>query len=113
MFNPLQVAKDNIGFFDGREKDLDKECENVENFIRQHGGITIAILGLGMNGHIGMNEPGTSPALRSHVTDLASQTQKIGQKYFKKEATAFKRYYFRISNSYGSPQHNFIGKRPA
>ena len=85
LFNPLQVAKDNIGFFDGREKDLNKECENMENFIRQHGGITIAILGLGMNGHVGMNEPGTSPALRSHVTDLDSQTQKIGQKYFKKE----------------------------
>ena len=32
-----------------------------------------------------MNEPGTSPALRSHVTDLDIQTQKIGQKYFKKE----------------------------
>src|SRR5450432_1240746 len=84
LFNPLQVAKDNIGFFDGREKDLNKECENMENFIRQHGGITIAILGLGMNGPVGMNEPGTSPALRSHVTDLDSQTQKIGQKYFKK-----------------------------
>jgi glucosamine-6-phosphate isomerase len=85
LFNPLQVAKDNIGFFDGKEKYLNKECENVEDFIRQHGGITIAILGLGMNGHIGMNEPGISPALRSHVTDLDSQTQKIGQKYFKKE----------------------------
>jgi glucosamine-6-phosphate isomerase len=84
LFNPLRVAKDHIGFFDGREKDLNKECENMENFIRQHGGITIAILGLGMNGHVGMNEPGTSPALRSHVTDLDSQTQKIGQKYFKK-----------------------------
>lgn len=84
LFNPLQVAKDNIGFFNGREKDLNMECENMENFIRQHGGITIAILGLGMNGHVGMNEPGTSPALRSHVTDLDSQTQKIGQKYFRK-----------------------------
>jgi glucosamine-6-phosphate isomerase len=85
LFNPLSVAKDNIGFFDGRGKHPDKECENVEYFIRQHGGITIAILGLGMNGHIGMNEPGTSSVLRSHVTDLASQTQKIGQKYFKNE----------------------------
>lgn len=85
LFNPLQIAKDNISFFDGRAKDLNKECENMENFITQHGGITIAILGLGMNGHVGMNEPGTSPALRSHITNLDSQTQKIGQKYFKKE----------------------------
>jgi galactosamine-6-phosphate isomerase len=85
LFNPLRVAKNNIGFFDGRENDLNKECENVENFIRQHDGITISILGVGMNGHVGMNEPGTSPALRSHVTDLDSQTQKIGQKYFKEK----------------------------
>jgi glucosamine-6-phosphate isomerase len=85
LFNPLLVAEDNISFFDGRGKDLDNECENMENFIRQHGGITIAILGLGMNGHVGMNEPGTSPTLRSHVTELDSQTKKIGQKYFIKE----------------------------
>lgn len=85
LFNPLGVAKDHIGFFDGREKNPDKECENVENFIKEHEGLTVAILGLGMNGHVGMNEPGTSAALRSHVTELASQTQEIGQKYFKKE----------------------------
>lgn len=85
LFNPLHIAKDKICFFDGREKDLNKECENMENFIRQQGGIDIAIVGLGMNGHVGMNEPGTSPALRSHITDIDSQTQKIGQKYFKKE----------------------------
>lgn len=83
LFNPLQVAKDKISFFDGRGTKPDTECENVEYFIRQHGGVTIAILGLGMNGHVGMNEPGTSHELRSHVTDLANQTKKIGQKYFK------------------------------
>ena len=85
VFNPLKVDKNSIGFFDGREKDLNKECENVEDFISRHGGITIAILGLGMNGHVGMNEPGTSPSLHSHVTELDSQTKKTGQKYFKKE----------------------------
>lgn len=85
LFNPLQVAKDNIGFFDGKEKDLNNECQNVENFITEHGGIDIAILGLGMNGHVGMNEPGTSSTLRSHITELDNQTKKIGQKYFMKE----------------------------
>ena len=85
LFNPLQVAKDKIGFFDGKAKDLTNECENVENFITQHGGIDIAILGLGMNGHIGMNEPGTPPTLRSHVIELHNQTKEVGQKYFEKE----------------------------
>jgi glucosamine-6-phosphate isomerase len=85
LFNPLQIAESSIRFFDGRAKDLDKECEDVESFILQHGGIDVAILGLGMNGHIGMNEPGTLSSLRSHVTVLDPITQKVGQKYFKEQ----------------------------
>lgn len=83
LFHPLQIANDKICFFDGRAKDLQLECQQVENFIVQHEGIDVAILGLGMNGHVGLNEPGTSPALRSHVTALHSITRQTGQKYFK------------------------------
>jgi glucosamine-6-phosphate isomerase len=85
LFYPLNIPGNKISFFDGSAMDLDKECGVTENFIRQHNGIDAAILGLGMNGHIGMNEPGTSPALRSHVAELDPITQKVGQKYFKKE----------------------------
>ena len=85
LFNPLQVAENNIGFFDGRAKDPEMECERIENFITGHGGIDIAIVGLGMNGHVGMNEPGTSPSLFAHIADIDTITQKVGQKYFKKE----------------------------
>ena len=82
FFHPLQIKKENICFFDGRENDLEKECRHTEKFIQQHGGIDIALLGLGLNGHIGMNEPGTSPQLHSHIAEIESETQKIGQKYF-------------------------------
>ena len=68
---------------DGDATDPAKECERVERFIQAHKKIDIAILGLGMNGHIGMNEPGTSASLRSHVSKLDPQTQEVGQKYFK------------------------------
>ena len=37
-----------------------------------------------MNGHVGMNEPGTDPDLHSHVSDIDVITQQVGQKYFKK-----------------------------
>lgn len=84
LFDPLQVEKENICFFDG-QGDLNKECGRVEDFIGRHQGIDVIILGLGMNGHVGMNEPGTSPALRAHVTDIDDQTQKVGQKYFKEK----------------------------
>jgi galactosamine-6-phosphate isomerase len=87
LFQPLQVVDEKICFFDGRAKNLEAECERVENFISQHGGIDIAILGLGMNGHIGMNEPGTSKYARSHVSELDVTTQQVGQKYFKNQQT--------------------------
>ncbi len=85
LFNPLQVSTERISFFDGRADDLQLQCDEVENFISKHGGIDVAIVGLGMNGHVGMNEPGTSAALRSHVADIDPITQKTGQKYFKEQ----------------------------
>jgi galactosamine-6-phosphate isomerase len=85
LFDQINRDDEKICFFDGRAENLEEECSRVEMFIQQQGGIDVAILGLGMNGHIGMNEPGTSLTLRSHVADIDPQTQKIGQKYFKQE----------------------------
>jgi glucosamine-6-phosphate deaminase len=85
LLNPLQVPEDRICFFDGRANDLEAECERIEKFIDEHGGIDVAVLGLGMNGHIGMNEPGVSADIRSHVIDLHPITKTVGQKYFKEE----------------------------
>ena len=84
LFHPLEIPAGHICFFDGRAENLEKECAAAENFILEHDGIDVAILGLGLNGHAGMNEPGTSPALRSHVAALDPITEKTGQKYFKK-----------------------------
>lgn len=85
LFDPLQVLEERICFFDGKAVDLTQECDKVEDFISEHGGIELAVVGLGMNGHIGMNEPGTPSAHRSHVTNLDPVTQKVGQKYFKEQ----------------------------
>jgi galactosamine-6-phosphate isomerase len=87
LFNPLKISPEKICFFDGRSEDLSEECNKTEQYIKQHGGIDIAILGLGMNGHIGMNEPGTSPALRSHVARIDPLTAQVGQKYFSDRKT--------------------------
>jgi galactosamine-6-phosphate isomerase len=87
LFHPLKISEERICFFNGRVNDLDAECKKTENFILQHGGIDVAILGVGMNGHVGMNEPGTSANTFSHVIDLDSTTAQVGQKYFKKQQT--------------------------
>ena len=83
LFHPLSVAEQHICFFNGRAKDIVSECQRVEDFIQQFECIDVAILGIGVNGHIGMNEPGTPASLRSHVADINPTTQQIGQKYFK------------------------------
>lgn len=85
FFHPLKIKKEKICFFNGRAKNLQEECNIIEDYIREHGGIDIAIIGLGMNGHVGMNEPGTSQLSRSHISDIDPITQKTGQKYFTSE----------------------------
>jgi len=83
LLRPLHVADERFCYFDGRASNLEGECQRIEDFIRKHGGISVAILGIGVNGHIAMNEPGTDASLRSHIAAIHPSTQQVGQKYFK------------------------------
>jgi galactosamine-6-phosphate isomerase len=82
LFYPLSIPDTHICFFEGKSTNLKAECEKTDAYINTNGGIDIAIVGLGMNGHIGFNEPGVSPLLRSHIIDLQTTTKQVGQKYF-------------------------------
>jgi galactosamine-6-phosphate isomerase len=82
LFNPLGVENERICFFDGRAEHLTEECLAIERFIERKGGIDLAVVGLGMNGHVGMNEPGVDPLLHSHIVELHAQTRASAQKYF-------------------------------
>ena len=83
LLKPLCIDEKKVSFFDGRANDSQDEIQKTSNFIKKHGGIDIAIVGLGMNGHLGMNEPGTDPYLHSHISELDKITQQVAQKYFK------------------------------
>ena len=83
LLKPLCIDEENISFFDGKAEDIQNEIRETGIFIKKHGGIDIAIVGLGMNGHVGMNEPGTDPSLHSHTSEIDKITQQVGQKYFK------------------------------
>lgn len=87
LFKPLNTPEENICFFDGKAVDTKIECDRIEQFITEYKGIDVIVLGLGMNGHVGMNEPGTSPDSYSHVTLLDTVTQQVGQKYFSSQKT--------------------------
>src|SRR4030095_9838320 len=57
LFGPLQVPEYRISFFNGKSSQPEKECAKAEDFILARGGIDVAVLGVGMNGHLGFNEP--------------------------------------------------------
>lgn len=82
LFSPLKIALSHINVFDALSNDLAGECRKMDNAIREKGGIDLVLVGIGMNGHIGFNEPGVAFDLYSHVIALDENTQAVGQKYF-------------------------------
>ncbi|GIO18980.1 glucosamine-6-phosphate isomerase [Oceanobacillus oncorhynchi subsp. incaldanensis] len=74
-----------ICFFDGLAIDMDAECKRVDHFVAKHEGIDFMLLGIGMNGHIGFNEPGVRVDTYCHVIDLDPVTKKVSVKYFDEE----------------------------
>lgn len=81
-FEPLNIRPDKIHFFDVLAADLQLECKRINDLISKNGGLDIMLVGVGTNGHIGMNEPGTPFNSVAHVSELAEETKTVGQKYF-------------------------------
>jgi len=82
LFDHIDYSQENLCFFDGESSDLAGECKKTDSFIKQYGPIDMILLGAGMNGHLGLNEPGTSFDLYSHIVSLDETTRTVGQKYF-------------------------------
>ena len=82
IFGPLNIPSARIIFFDSLAQDLLSEVNKVNNFLDAHGGLDILLAGIGMNGHIAMNEPGTPFNAKAHVARLSETTRIVGQKYF-------------------------------
>ena len=82
LFDHIDFTPSNLCFFDGESADLEGECIKTDEFIRENGPIDMMLLGAGMNGHLGLNEPGTSFDLYSHIVHLDDVTKIVGKKYF-------------------------------
>jgi glucosamine-6-phosphate isomerase len=82
FFDHIDFSEENLCFFDGESANLKKECTQTDDFIKKYGPIDMILLGAGMNGHLGLNEPGTSFDLYSHIVNLDETTKVVGQKYF-------------------------------
>ena len=82
LFNHVDIQKSNTFVPRGTVDDIQQECAVYENLIRKHKGIDLQILGIGKNGHIGFNEPGTSFQSETHVVQLTPSTREANARYF-------------------------------
>lgn len=82
LFEHVDIDPSNAHLPDGTAADLAAECARYEREIADAGGIDLTFLGLGRNGHIGFNEPGTPFDARTRVVELTESTRKANADCF-------------------------------
>ncbi|OAT80936.1 hypothetical protein A6P54_13120 [Bacillus sp. MKU004] len=82
LLSKIDADTEKLYFFDAKSGDLKNECRRMDQVIAELGGVDVMVLGIGVNGHLGFNEPGVPFETSSHVIDLDSVTTSVGQKYF-------------------------------
>ena len=82
LFEKIDIKLANTHVLNGLAKDLDKECKAYEDQIKKAGGIDIQVLGIGSDGHIAFNEPGTSLQSRTSCVYLTPSTIKDNARLF-------------------------------
>lgn len=80
LLDRIDLPEGRYRAIDADADDLRAECAAVDAWLDR--GLDLAIVGLGTNGHIGMNEPGSDPASRTHVLELADDTRSAARRYF-------------------------------
>jgi glucosamine-6-phosphate deaminase len=82
LFDHIDIKKENTFVPNGIAANLAEECAAYESRIRSHGSIDLQILGIGLNGHIGFNEPGTPFTSRTHIVELDQSTREANARFF-------------------------------
>lgn len=80
--NRVNIKPENVHGPDGAASDLEAACQGYEDAIKAAGGVDLQILGVGTDGHIGFNEPGSSLASRTRIKTLIEQTRKDNARFF-------------------------------
>ena len=86
LFQHINIKRENARLPDGMAKDTRAECARYNALIEQAGGADIQLLGLGLNGHIGFNEPGDCFIKETHVVDLDASTIRANARFFADES---------------------------
>lgn len=83
LFDLVDINKENIHFLDALTQMPHEDCERYERAITALGGIDLQLLGIGSNGHIAFNEPGSSFDSRTRVITLSEQTRRDNARFFR------------------------------
>lgn len=82
LFDRIDIDKTRTHFPDAVSPDPQKAAENYERRLRDAGGVDLQLLGIGVNGHIGFNEPYSSLGSRTRVKTLTAQTVADNARFF-------------------------------
>jgi glucosamine-6-phosphate deaminase len=82
FFSHVNLVRKNVHIPDGMVADVPAHCAEYERAIRKAGGIDLQILGLGSDGHLGFNEPGSSLASRTRIKTLTERTRSDNARFF-------------------------------
>lgn len=82
FFNHIDIRKENIHILNGNAADLTEECAQYEASIRAVGGIDLFLGGIGPDGHIAFNEPGSSLSSRTRIKTLTTDTIVANSRFF-------------------------------
>jgi len=87
FFKHIDIDPKNVHILDGNATDLTQECKDFECKIKEAGGIELFVGGIGPDGHIAFNEPGSSLVSRTRVKTLAQDTLEANARFFGNDIT--------------------------
>ena len=82
LFNHINIDKLNTHVPEGKAENFQISCQKYEDDIKRVNGIDLQLLGIGSNGHIAFNEPGSAGNSRTRVVDLTERTIKDNARFF-------------------------------
>ena len=85
LFDHINVQPEKTYVPDGLAEDVDDHCEKYERMIDESGGIDLQVLGIGSDGHIAFNEPGSSLGSRTRAKTLTEETIQDNARFFESQ----------------------------
>ena len=82
LFDHINIKKENTFVPSGIAQDYEKECKEYDERIKRLGGIDLQLLGIGLDGHIGFNEPADHYHKGTHIVDLDESTIEANSRFF-------------------------------